>query len=90
MSRPYVPHTFKSVKLDVKTPFQFFKVQPITEVYFIEWFYLYTEVGSSGKGVLTSIKGVTGAIRIVPVCVRRTLQRGLRRALMIGGGYWSR
>ncbi len=40
--------------------------------------------------MLASSKGVTSAICIVPVCVRRTLQRGARRALMIGGGYWKR
>jgi hypothetical protein len=56
----------------------------------MEEFYFYTEVESSGRGVLASSKGVTGTICNVPVCVKRTLQRGTRRALMIGGGYWRR
>jgi hypothetical protein len=59
----------------------------ITDVYFIEGFYLYTEVESSGKVVLASSKGATGTIRVVPVCVRRTPKRG---APVIGGGYWRR
>ncbi len=33
--------------------------------------------------MLASIKGVTGTIRVVPVRVRRTLQRGAQRALII-------
>ncbi len=41
-------------------------------MYFIEGFYLYTDVGSSGRGVLASSKGVTGAIRVVPVCQKDT------------------
>jgi hypothetical protein len=53
-------------------------------VYFIEGFYLYAEVGASGRGLLASSKLITGTIRVVPVCVRRTLQRGPRRALIIG------
>ncbi len=35
-------------------------------------------------------KGVTGAIRVVPVRVRRTLQRGTQKALKISGGYCRR
>ncbi len=54
-------------------------------MYFIEGLYLYTEVGSSGRCVLTSSKGFTGTIGVVTVCVRRTLQRGAKRALMFGG-----
>ncbi len=50
-------------------------------MYFIEGFYLYTEVGSSGRSVLASSKGVTVTIRVVHVCVRRTLQR--RRAPLV-------
>ncbi len=60
----------------------------ITEVYFIEGFYLYTEVGSSGRGVLASSGGVTGTICIVAVRVRRPLQSGAQRAL--GSSYWRR
>jgi hypothetical protein len=56
-------------------------------VYFVEGFYLYTEVGSSVRGVLASSKGVLGTIHVVPLCVRRALLRGAQRALMIGGGY---
>ncbi len=44
----------------------------ITEVYFIEGLYLYTEVGSSGRGVLAfSEQGSQ-----VPGRVKRTQQRG--------------
>jgi hypothetical protein len=56
----------------------------------MEGFYFYTEVGSSGRGVLTSGGGVTGTIHVVLVCVRRTLQRGGQRALIIGGGFRRR
>ncbi len=59
-------------------------------VNFTERFYLYTEVGSSGRGVLASSRGVTDTIRVVPMCVRRTFQRGARRPKMIGDGYWRR
>ncbi len=34
--------------------------------------------------MLASSKGVTGSIGVVPVRVRRTLQRAVRRALLIG------
>ncbi len=47
-----------------------------TGVYFIEGYYLYTLVGSSGRGVLTSEKGATGVPSGVPVCVRMTLGKG--------------
>jgi hypothetical protein len=40
--------------------------------------------------VLASSGGVTGTIRNVPVGVRRTLQRGARRAPIIGGSCWRR
>jgi hypothetical protein len=57
----------------------------ITEVYFTEGFCLYTQVGSSGRGVLDSSNGITGTICVVPVLFRRTLQKGAQRALTIGG-----
>ncbi len=53
----------------------------------MEGFCLYAEVGSRGRGVLASSKGVTGTIRVAPVCLRRTLQRGAQR---VDGGYWRR
>jgi hypothetical protein len=40
--------------------------------------------------VLASIVGVTGTISIVPVRVRRTLQRGAQRVPIIVGGYLRR
>jgi hypothetical protein len=42
----------------------------ITEVYFIEGFYLYTEFGSSCRGVLVSKKGDPGTLGDVLVHVR--------------------
>ncbi len=48
----------------------------ITEVYFIEGLYLYTEVGSSGIGVLASNEQGSQVALAVPECVRRTQQRG--------------
>ncbi len=48
----------------------------ITEVYFIEGLYLYTEVGSSGRGVVASHKQGSQVPLAVPVRVRRTQQRG--------------
>ena len=60
-------------------------------MYFISGFYLSTKVGSSGRSVLASGGGVTGTIHAVPVHdVRRKLKRGVRRALIIGGGYSRR
>ncbi len=53
-------------------------------MYFIEGFYLYTEVGSSDRGVLTYSRGVTGTISVVPVHLRR---RGAQRAPLIGDGF---
>ncbi len=47
----------------------------ITEVYFIEGIYLYTEAGSSGRGVLAYNEQGFQVPLAVPVCVRRTLQR---------------
>ncbi len=49
----------------------------ITEVYFIEEFYLYTEVGSSGRGVLASNEQGLQVPLAVPMCVRSTQQRGV-------------
>jgi hypothetical protein len=48
----------------------------ITEVYSIEGLYLYTEVGSSGSGVLASHEQGSQVPLAVPVCVRKTQQRG--------------
>jgi hypothetical protein len=45
----------------------------ITDVYFIEGLYLYTEVGSSGRGVLEQGSQVQ---LVVPVRAKRTQQRG--------------
>ncbi len=52
---------------------------------FIEGFNLYTEVGSSGRGVLASQKGDPGTLGGVPVHVRRNTKDPV-----IGGGYWRR
>jgi hypothetical protein len=52
----------------------------ITEVYFIEGLYLYTEVGSSGRDVLASSKQGSQVPLAVPVEVRRTQQRGAQKA----------
>ncbi len=49
----------------------------ITEMYFIEGLYLYTEVGSSGKGVLASHEQGSQVLLAEPVRVRRTQQRGV-------------
>ncbi len=51
-------------------------VQMITEVYFIEELYLYTEVGSSGRGVLASSEQGSQVHLVAPGCVERALQRG--------------
>ncbi len=48
----------------------------ITDMYFIEGLYLYTEVGSSGRAVLASREQGSQVPLSVPVCVRRTQQRG--------------
>ncbi len=48
----------------------------ITEVYFIEGLYLYTEVGSSGIGVLASNEKGSQVQLVAPGCVERTQQRG--------------
>jgi hypothetical protein len=47
----------------------------ITEVYFIEGLYLYTEVRSSGRGVLASSEQGSQVQLVVPGRVKRTLQR---------------
>ncbi len=59
-------------------------------MYFIEGFYLYTEVGSSGRGVLASSGVATGTIHITHVSVKRTLQREVQGMPIIDGGYWRR
>ena len=60
-------------------------------MYFIEGDYLYTLVGSSGRGERTSERGATGARQSgVPVQVKGTLERRALRALVIGGGYCRR
>jgi hypothetical protein len=48
----------------------------ITEVYFIEGLYLYTEVRSSGRGVLASSEQGSQVQLVVPGSVKRTQQRG--------------
>ncbi len=48
----------------------------ITEVYFIEGLYLYTEVGSSSRGMLASSEQGSQVQLVVPGCVERTQQRG--------------
>ena len=48
----------------------------ITKVYFIEGLYLYTEVGSSGRGVQASREQCSKVQLVVPGRVERTLQRG--------------
>ncbi len=48
----------------------------ITEVYFIERLYLYTEVGSSGRGVLASREQCSQVQLVVPGHVERIQQRG--------------
>ncbi len=48
----------------------------ITEVFFIKGLYVYTEVGSSGRGVLASNEQGLQVPLAVPMCVRRTQQRG--------------
>jgi hypothetical protein len=47
-----------------------------TEVYFVVRFYLYTRVGSSGRGVQVYEKGATGVHSGEQVHVRRTLREG--------------
>ncbi len=48
----------------------------ITVVYFIEGLYLYTEVGSSGRGVLASREQCSQVQLVLPGHVGWTLQRG--------------
>ncbi len=48
----------------------------ITVVYFIERLYLYTDEGSSGRGVLAFSEQGSQVQLVVPVCVKRTQQRG--------------
>ncbi len=47
-----------------------------TEVYFMEGLYLYTEVGSNGRGVLGSSEQGSQVQLVVPGRVKRTKQRG--------------
>ncbi len=47
----------------------------ITEVYFIEGLYLYTEVGSSGRGVLASSEQGSQVQLVVPGCDKWTQRR---------------
>ncbi len=49
----------------------------ITEVYFLEGLYLYTEVGSSGRGVLASSEQGSQVELVVLVHVKRTQQRAV-------------
>ncbi len=51
-------------------------------MYFVEGLYLYTEAGSSGRDVLASGKQGSQVQLAVPVHVRRTQQRGARKALV--------
>ncbi len=59
----------------------------ITEVYFTDELYLYTEVGSSGRGVLASSEQGSQVQLVVPWRVERTLQTGCVIGRLIGGGY---
>ena len=53
----------------------------ITEVYFIEVHYLYTLVGSSGRGELTSERGAAGAPeRHAGTCQRDTSKESAKGA----------
>ncbi len=59
----------------------------ITAVYFIERLYLYTEVVSSGRGVLgSSEQGVTGTVSCTCACQKDTAE-GCVVGRHIGGGY---
>jgi hypothetical protein len=59
----------------------------ITEVYFIEGLYLYTEVGSSGRGVLASREQCSQVQLVAPGHVERTLQTGCVIGRLIGSGH---
>ncbi len=59
----------------------------ITEVYFIEGLYLYTEVGSNGRGVLASREQCSQVQLVAPGRVEGTLQKGCFIGRLIGGGY---
>ncbi len=61
----------------------------ITKVYFI-YYYLYTWVGSSGRGVRTSDKGAAGAPSSRLVFVRRTFRKGSAEGALFGDGFWRR
>ncbi len=49
----------------------------MTEVYFTEGLYLYTEVGSSGRVMQASSEQGSQVQLVVPVRVKRTQQRGV-------------
>ncbi len=51
--------------------------------------YLYTRVGSSGRGVQASEPLRKGALSVIPVRVRGALTKG-ELSSVIGGGYWRR
>jgi hypothetical protein len=55
----------------------------ITEVYFIEGLYLYTGVGSSGRGVLASHKQGSQVPFAEPVHVRKTQQRDASKDVIL-------
>ncbi len=59
----------------------------ITEVYFIEGLYLYTEVVSSIRDVLVSHEQRSEVPLGVPVCDRRTQQRDASQDACVGGEY---
>ncbi len=59
----------------------------ITEVYFIERLYLYTEVRSSGRGALTSREQCSQVQLVAPGSVEGTLQKECVIGRHIGGGY---
>jgi hypothetical protein len=59
----------------------------ITEVYFIEGLYLYTEVGSSGRGVLASNEQGSQVQLVVPGRVRRGASLDATMVVDIQGEY---
>ncbi len=62
----------------------------ITEVYFIEGYYLYTQIGSRGRGLQISQKGATGAPSGMPVYIQKTLRKGSAECALIAGNNWTR
>jgi hypothetical protein len=61
----------------------------ITKVFFAGRYYLYTRVGSSGRGLQVSELGGNRYSQWLTVRVRRTLIEG-EPISVIGGGYWRR